>query len=82
MTALAICCHPDDMEMMMSGTLLLLKQAGCAVHLINLANGSAGSAELRPEEIAALRWKEARADRTRYLCRRRLGERCLTVPVA
>ncbi len=64
-TVLAICCHPDDMEMMMAGTLLLLKQSGCEVHTINLANGCVGSAELRPEEIAELRWKEAQASAAR-----------------
>ena len=49
------------MEMMMSGTLLLLKQAGCVIHTINVANGCVGSTELRPAEIAAIRWKEAQA---------------------
>ena len=61
MTVLAICCHPDDMEMMMSGTLLLLKEAGCAVHTINVANGCVGSVKHPPAEIAAIRWKEAQA---------------------
>ena len=61
MTVLAICCHPDDMEWMMGGTLLLLKQAGCEVHTINVANGCAGSTSLPPREIAAVRWKEAQA---------------------
>jgi LmbE family N-acetylglucosaminyl deacetylase len=60
-TVLAVCCHPDDMEMMMSGTLLLLKQAGCVIHTINLANGCAGSVNLRPAEIEAVRKKEAEA---------------------
>jgi LmbE family N-acetylglucosaminyl deacetylase len=60
MTVLAITCHPDDMEMMMGGTLLLLKQAGCVIHHINLANGSVGSAHLPPMEIAAIRREEAR----------------------
>jgi LmbE family N-acetylglucosaminyl deacetylase len=60
-TVLAICCHPDDMEMMMGGTVLLLKQAGCAVHTINVANGCAGSVDLRPSEIAAVRKREAEA---------------------
>jgi N-acetylglucosamine malate deacetylase 1 len=60
-TVLAICCHPDDMEMMMSGTLLLLKQAGCVIHTINLANGCAGSVNLRPAEIVVVRKKEAEA---------------------
>jgi N-acetylglucosamine malate deacetylase 1 len=49
------------MELMMSGTLLLMKQAGCEIHTINLANGSAGSTGLRPAEIASVRWKEAQA---------------------
>jgi LmbE family N-acetylglucosaminyl deacetylase len=61
MTVLAICCHPDDMEMMMGGTLLLLKQAGCSVHTINVANGSVGSADLRPSELVAVRKREAEA---------------------
>ena len=65
MTVLAICCHPDDMEMMMGGTLLLLKQAGCVIHHINLANGSVGSASLPPMEIAKIRREEARASAAR-----------------
>jgi N-acetylglucosamine malate deacetylase 1 len=48
------------MEMMMGGTLLLLKQAGCEIHHINLANGSVGSTRLPPMEIAAIRREEAR----------------------
>ncbi|MGO9309338.1 MAG: PIG-L deacetylase family protein [Spirochaetia bacterium] len=60
-TVLAICCHPDDMEMMMGGTLLLLKQAGCAIHTINVANGSAGSADLPPPIITVVRRREAEA---------------------
>jgi len=49
------------MEMMMAGTLLLLKDAGCEIHTINVANGCAGTTTLRPEEIVALRWREAQA---------------------
>jgi len=61
MRVLAICCHPDDMEMMMGGTLILLKRAGCDVHVINLANGCVGSVDRRPQEIAAIRRAEAQA---------------------
>lgn len=61
MTVLAICCHPDDMELMMAGTLLLLKDAGCEIHTINVANGSVGSATMRPKEIVAVRRREAEA---------------------
>jgi LmbE family N-acetylglucosaminyl deacetylase len=59
MTVFAISCHPDDLEFMMGGTLLLLKQAGCAIHYLNVANGSAGSTTLRPEQIAAVRRAES-----------------------
>ncbi len=59
MTVLAISCHPDDIEFGMMGTLILVKRAGCDVHLINIANGSVGSADLPPREIAAVRWREA-----------------------
>jgi len=56
---LIVSCHPDDMELMMGGTALLLKDAGCLIHHVNVANGSAGSVALRPEEIAAVRRQEA-----------------------
>lgn len=59
MTVLAVACHPDDMEFMMGGTLLLLKQAGCTLHYLNIANGCAGSATLGPAGIAAVRRAEA-----------------------
>jgi N-acetylglucosamine malate deacetylase 1 len=59
MTVLAVACHPDDMEFMMGGTLLLLKRAGCALHYLNIANGCAGSATLGPAQIAAVRRAEA-----------------------
>ncbi|HTP58225.1 MAG TPA: PIG-L family deacetylase, partial [Spirochaetia bacterium] len=58
MTVLVVSCHPDDAEFMMAGTALLLTQAGCAVHVINVANGSAGSQDLGPAETAAVRRKE------------------------
>jgi N-acetylglucosamine malate deacetylase 1 len=59
MTVLVVACHPDDMEFMMAGTVLLLKDRGCTVHSLNVANGSGGSTELGPREIAAARREEA-----------------------
>ena len=41
--AMAIGAHPDDIEFMMAGTLLLLKQAGAEIHMWNLANGCCGT---------------------------------------
>ena len=55
----ALGCHPDDIEFMMGGTLWLLKQAGCELHYMTLANGNCGTMELRAEEIARIRRAEA-----------------------
>ena len=64
-TALAIAAHPDDIEFLMSGTLMLLKDAGFAIHYMNLANGCCGSTEYDADEIARIRRDEARAAATR-----------------
>jgi N-acetylglucosamine malate deacetylase 1 len=58
---LAAVAHPDDIEFMMAGTLLLLQQAGAEIHLWNLANGCYGSVRHRKQEIIRLRAAEARA---------------------
>ena len=58
-TAIAIAAHPDDIEFMMAGTLLRLKEAGYEIHYMNIANGSLGSATMDREETAATRRKEA-----------------------
>ena len=57
--ALAMAAHPDDIEFMMSGTLLLLKQAGAEIHICNLANGCYGSQVYGKEEAARVRALEA-----------------------
>ncbi|HNR33443.1 MAG TPA: PIG-L family deacetylase [Candidatus Hydrogenedentes bacterium] len=59
--ALAISAHPDDIEFMMAGTMLLLKQAGYELHMMNIANGSCGTATHTREAIVARRLEEARA---------------------
>jgi LmbE family N-acetylglucosaminyl deacetylase len=61
MIALAAAAHPDDIEFMMAGTMLRLKDAGCEIHFWNLANGCCGSDKLSRGETAAVRWKEAQA---------------------
>ena len=58
-TVLAIAAHPDDVEFVMMGTLLLLKQAGAEIHIWNLANGCMGSGTHSYREIIDLRWEEA-----------------------
>ena len=59
MVALAVGCHPDDIEFMMSGTLFLLRDAGWDVHYINVANGSCGTDRFPTEEIVRIRREEA-----------------------
>lgn len=53
--------HPDDVEFMMAGTLILLKQAGYEPHIMTVANGSCGTAQHTREEIIEIRREEARA---------------------
>lgn len=53
-----IAAHPDDIEFMMSGTLMLLKKAGLEVHYMNIANGCCGTADLPKDEIIKIRHQE------------------------
>lgn len=57
--AIAIAAHPDDIELMMAGTLLLLKKAGYEIHYLNLSSGNLGSVEHDPNAIKNIRLKEA-----------------------
>lgn len=58
--ALSIAAHPDDIEFMQAGTLILLKQAGWDIHYLNLSNGHCGSATMDAEETARTRRDEAK----------------------
>lgn len=57
---LAIHAHPDDIEFQCAGTLALLKQKGCEVHMAVMTAGDCGSAELGPDEISNVRREEGR----------------------
>ena len=59
MRVLAIGCHPDDMEINAFGTLARCAQRGDDVIICGVTNGSGGSMTLSPEEISAIRIKEA-----------------------
>jgi LmbE family N-acetylglucosaminyl deacetylase len=59
--AIAIAAHPDDIEFLMSGTLMLLRKAGYQIHYWNLANGCCGSSKYDAETIARIRREEAAA---------------------
>jgi N-acetylglucosamine malate deacetylase 1 len=56
---LAVAAHPDDIEFLMAGTLILLGRAGYAMHCLNVANGSCGSTQLSAAHTAQLREREA-----------------------
>jgi LmbE family N-acetylglucosaminyl deacetylase len=57
--AMAIGCHPDDIEFMMAGTLIRLKEAGWEIHCLNVANGGLGTDKLSLDEICRIRRKES-----------------------
>ena len=59
-TVFAVAAHPDDIEFMMAGTLVLLGQAGYEMHMMNVCNGSCGTATENYESIVARRTEEAR----------------------
>ena len=59
-SVLAIAAHPDDIEFLMAGTLVLLGEAGYELHYMNLANGCCGSTEMDAVTIAGIRQDEAR----------------------
>jgi LmbE family N-acetylglucosaminyl deacetylase len=59
--ALAIMAHPDDIEFMAAGTMLLLREAGWQTHALNLSGGDCGSMTTGPEETRQIREAEGRA---------------------
>lgn len=59
-TAFAIAAHPDDIEIVMAGTLALLKDAGYDIHYLNVANGCCGSTIHGRNELIEMRREEAK----------------------
>lgn len=60
-SALAIAAHPDDIEFVMAGTLLLLRKAGWDIHYLNVSTGNMGSTVMSAAQTAKTRAREARA---------------------
>jgi LmbE family N-acetylglucosaminyl deacetylase len=61
-TILSVLAHPDDAEILCAGTLARLRQERhWQVHIASMTPGDCGSAELGPEEIAAVRRAEGAA---------------------
>jgi LmbE family N-acetylglucosaminyl deacetylase len=59
--AFAVAAHPDDIEFLMAGTLILLGQAGYELHYMNIASGSCGTVYHNKRDIVRIRREEARA---------------------
>ena len=58
-SAFAIAAHPDDIEFVMAGTLLRLKDAGWNVHYMNVADGCCGSTVYGRDELRDMRREES-----------------------
>jgi N-acetylglucosamine malate deacetylase 1 len=72
MRILAFHAHPDDAEILAGGTLVLLAGQDHELTIATMTPGDCGSAELGPDEIAAIRRHEATSAAAlagaRYLC--------------
>ncbi len=59
MNVLAICTHPDDMEIACAGTLLKCAERGDKVFVCHVSTGSLGHAVIKPDELRVIRRQEA-----------------------
>jgi LmbE family N-acetylglucosaminyl deacetylase len=57
--AMAIAAHPDDIEFLMGGTLLLLGAAGYELHYMTVASGNCGSMTTSAAKTRAVRREES-----------------------
>ncbi|MDP1564452.1 MAG: PIG-L family deacetylase [Pirellulaceae bacterium] len=60
-SVLAIAAHPDDIEFLMAGTMVRLRQRGWELHCFNLCDGCLGSTTMDETTTRAVRLGEARA---------------------
>ena len=60
MRILAVGCHPDDLEINCFGTLHKYAKAGHEVYVCGVANGNLGHQVIKPDELAKIRFKEAK----------------------
>ncbi len=59
--ALAIMAHPDDVEILVAGTLFHLKALGWQLGVITMTSGDCGSVTVTSQEISRVRLAEAKA---------------------
>lgn len=57
---LTITAHPDDVELMMAGTFIRMKQAGWEAHYFNVGHGGLGTNRYTVEEAGRIRREEAK----------------------
>ncbi len=60
-SVLAIFAHPDDIEFMAAGTMLMLQQEGWDLHYFNLCSGNGGSVQFDGATTAKMRLHEAQS---------------------
>lgn len=60
-SALALFAHPDDIEFVAAGTLLLLRERGWDIHYMNLCTGNGGSVQMDGPTTARKRLEEGKA---------------------
>jgi LmbE family N-acetylglucosaminyl deacetylase len=58
---MAIAAHPDDIEFVMAGTLLLLGETGYELHYMTLSSGNCGSMTMSPSRTRLVRRQESRS---------------------
>lgn len=58
-SVLALFAHPDDIEFVAAGTMLLLKERGWDLHYMNMCTGNGGSVEMDGPTTARTRLAEA-----------------------
>src|SRR6478672_5711842 len=58
--AMAIAAHPDDIEFLMAGTLLLLGVRGFDLHYLTVSSGNCGSMTTNSAKTRAIRARESR----------------------
>lgn len=56
---LAFGCHPDDVEFMCAGTLALLAQRGCEIHIATMTGGDVGAPAQTRAQIRTRRLRES-----------------------
>ncbi len=56
---LAVGAHPDDVEIMCSGTLFALRRLGYEIHVASMTLGDCGSTDYSAKKISQIRYREA-----------------------